>query len=88
MRAVTSTAQSSASKRPLRQCRDLTTLSFLGDLYTLAGRPADAQTQYDTVGFIHSLAAQQTGGAVYDREYSLFLPTTTRTPPPRFLGRD
>jgi tetratricopeptide (TPR) repeat protein len=48
-------------------------VAFLGDLYALQGRDSDAQAQYDTVAFIHDLAAQQTGGAVYDREYSLFL---------------
>jgi tetratricopeptide (TPR) repeat protein len=48
-------------------------VAFLGDLYALSGRSADAQAQYDTVAFIHDLAAQQTGGAVYDREFSLFL---------------
>jgi tetratricopeptide (TPR) repeat protein len=48
-------------------------VAFLGDLYALSGRTADAQAQYDTVAFIHDLAAQQTGGAVYDREFSLFL---------------
>jgi tetratricopeptide (TPR) repeat protein len=47
-------------------------VAFLGDLYALAGRPADAAAQYDTVEFIHGLAAQD-GATVYDREYVGFL---------------
>jgi tetratricopeptide (TPR) repeat protein len=47
-------------------------VAFLGDLYSLSGNATDAQKQYDTVEFIHGLAAQ--GGAkVYDREYVNFL---------------
>ncbi|MEP7379355.1 MAG: tetratricopeptide repeat protein, partial [Chloroflexota bacterium] len=47
-------------------------VAYLGDLYAVAGRTADAIRQYDTVDFIHGLAAQ--GGAkVYDREYIGFL---------------
>ncbi len=47
-------------------------VAYLGDLYAVAGRTADANKQYATVQFIHGLAAQ--GGAkVYDREYINFL---------------
>jgi tetratricopeptide (TPR) repeat protein len=47
-------------------------IAYLGDLYAIAGRPDDAAAQYDTVEFIHGLAAD--GGAqVYDREYVAFL---------------
>ncbi len=54
-------------------------VAFLGDLYALIGNQADAQKQYDTVEFIHGLAAQ--GGAkVYDREYVNFLADHGRDP--------
>ena len=47
-------------------------VAYLGDLHAMAGRPGDASTQYDTVAFIHGLAAD--GSAkVYDREYVGFL---------------
>ena len=47
-------------------------VAFLGDLYELNGRQADATKQFDTVEFIHGLAAN--GGArVYDREYETYL---------------
>ncbi|MEA2677164.1 MAG: hypothetical protein QOJ81_1305 [Chloroflexota bacterium] len=47
-------------------------VAYLGDLYALDGRPEDATEQYDTVAFIHGLAAQD-GAKVYDREYIGFL---------------
>ena len=47
-------------------------VAFLGDLYSIAGRTADAQKQYDTVEFIHNLAANG-NTRVYDREYETFL---------------
>jgi tetratricopeptide (TPR) repeat protein len=47
-------------------------VAYLGDLYALAGRPDDAAAQYDTVEFIHGLAADG-GTRVYDREYVGFL---------------
>jgi len=47
-------------------------VAYLGDLYAIYGRPDEAAAQYDTVEFIHGLAAG--GGArVYDREYVGFL---------------
>jgi tetratricopeptide (TPR) repeat protein len=47
-------------------------VAYLGDLYAISGRSDDAAAQYDTVEFIHGLAAD--GGAqVYDREYVAFL---------------
>jgi tetratricopeptide (TPR) repeat protein len=47
-------------------------VAYLGDLYAIAGRPDDAATQYETVEFIHHLAADD-GARVYDREYVGFL---------------
>ena len=47
-------------------------VAYLGDLYALAGRPNDASKQFDTVDFIHNLAASD-GARVYDREYVGFL---------------
>jgi tetratricopeptide (TPR) repeat protein len=47
-------------------------VAYLGDLYALDGRPEEATEQYDTVEFIHGLAAQD-GAKVYDREYIGFL---------------
>ena len=47
-------------------------VAYLGDLYALDGRQADAARQYDTVDFIHDLAASD-GARVYDREYVGFL---------------
>jgi tetratricopeptide (TPR) repeat protein len=47
-------------------------VALLGDLYALAGRSADADAQYATVDFIHSLSVAD-GARPYDREYSLFL---------------
>jgi tetratricopeptide (TPR) repeat protein len=47
-------------------------VAYLGDLYALAGRSAEAEEQYATVDFMHELAAQD-GAQVYDREYSTFL---------------
>ncbi|HUP83593.1 MAG TPA: hypothetical protein VM284_05315 [Candidatus Limnocylindria bacterium] len=47
-------------------------VAYLGDLYALDGRSADAAMQYDTVEFIHNLAAQD-DARVYDREYVGFL---------------
>jgi tetratricopeptide (TPR) repeat protein len=47
-------------------------LAFLGDLYTLAGEDTWAADQYATVDFIASMTATD-AGAVYDREYALFL---------------
>ena len=47
-------------------------VAYLGDLYAIAGRPDEAAGQYDTVEFIHGLAATD-GAKVYDREYVGFL---------------
>lgn len=47
-------------------------VAYLGDLYAIYGRPTDAAAQYDTVEFIHALAAQD-DARVYDREYVGFL---------------
>ena len=52
-------------------------VAYLGDLYAVAGRPDDANAQYDTVEFIHGLAADD-GAAVYDREYVGFLADHSR----------
>ena len=45
-------------------------VAALGDLYALAGRPADAQAQYRLVDGIAKLSAAS--GSVYDRQLSLF----------------
>ena len=47
-------------------------LAFLGDLYAQSSDAAKAADQYATVDFIADMAAQS-AGAVYDREYSLYL---------------
>ena len=47
-------------------------LSFLGDLYAVSGQTDRAADQYATVDFIASMASES-AGAVYDREYSLYL---------------
>ena len=47
-------------------------LAFLGDLYAQSGELAKAADQYATVDFIADIAAQS-AGAVYDREYALYL---------------
>lgn len=47
-------------------------VAYLGDLYALAGRADDAAQQFETVAFIHNLAASD-GAKVYDREYVNFL---------------
>lgn len=47
-------------------------LAFLGDLYSATGDSAKAGDEYATVDFIASMAAQS-AGAVYDREYALYL---------------
>ncbi len=47
-------------------------LAFLGDLYAANGEASKAADEYATVEFIASMAAQS-AGAVYDREYSLYL---------------
>ena len=47
-------------------------LAFLGDLYTLSGQADKAADQYATVDFIAQMAASS-AGAVYDREYGLYL---------------
>jgi tetratricopeptide (TPR) repeat protein len=54
-------------------------LAYLGDLYALAGRDADAADKYATVEFIHGLAAAD-GARVYDREYVNFLADHDRSP--------
>lgn len=45
-------------------------VAALGDVYQLAGRPDDAQRQYDTVEFIGKLAA--INEVVYNRQLALF----------------
>jgi tetratricopeptide (TPR) repeat protein len=45
-------------------------LAALGDVYTLAGHPADAQKQYDTVEFIGKL--QAINQVIYNRQLALF----------------
>lgn len=47
-------------------------LAFLGDLYALDGQADKAADQYATVEFIASMASES-AGAVYDREYSVYL---------------
>lgn len=45
-------------------------VAYLGDLYALAGDPAAAQAQYDTVTFIHEL--EETQQVLYNRQMALF----------------
>jgi tetratricopeptide (TPR) repeat protein len=47
-------------------------LAFLGDLYSQAGDTSRAADEYATVDFIADMATR-TAGAVYDREYALYL---------------
>jgi tetratricopeptide (TPR) repeat protein len=47
-------------------------VAALGDLYALAGRPEQAEEQYDTVLLIAELASQD-GAVVYDRDLARFL---------------
>lgn len=49
---------------------DPTFVAALGDLYELAGRPADARRQYNLVAKIARLTAFY--GALYNRQYALF----------------